>query len=53
MNDYIKTIQHCENEMTRLSDTCDKEDESVRTLQKIYRDKLSVLETALKENASR
>lgn len=53
MNDYVIKIQHCENEMARLNDACEKEDESVRILQRIYRDKLSLLENVLRETASR
>ena len=53
MNDYIKSIQHCENEISRLRDACMKEEESVRALQRVYREKLSLVENILRESVSR
>jgi len=53
MNDYIKIIEQCEDEITRLNEACIKDEESVRHLQRVYRDKLSHVENILRENVSR
>ncbi|CAK8681356.1 unnamed protein product [Clavelina lepadiformis] len=53
MNDYMKQIQQSEARMRSLERICCELEESVRSLQRIYRDKLSLAETLLKETASR
>nr|NP_001071740.1 IkappaB kinase [Ciona intestinalis]BAE06507.1 IkappaB kinase [Ciona intestinalis] len=51
MNEYQKKLWNCETRIMRLSDRCQDQQESIRTLQRVYRDKLSLVESILKENA--
>jgi len=53
MDQYQKNINSAEHRINHVNDKCNKLEEVVRDLQRVYKEKLSVVETMLKESASR
>nr|CAB3266853.1 IKK-epsilon IkappaB kinase [Phallusia mammillata] len=53
MSGYQRQLFNLEKNMTRLCEKCKRQEEAVGDLQRVYRDKLSIVEAVLKENAAR